>query len=161
LAQVRTGTLFRYAHSKGELLCMAANEEFTAIVESVPATADPAADLPVLRDPLIAGLRRPPERGAAYDTAAVVRERGPRRAAAARILREVRRILGVILARRTGHGQDDPALGAPARTVFDGPYMEIARSGVDADPRRDHRAELRGHVDRVLHGVLPTLSGLR
>ncbi len=161
LAEVGTGTLFRYAHSKGELLCMVANEEFTAIVESVPDTGDPVEDLLVLCDPFIAGLRRQPENVVAYHRETLFGELGPHRAEALRILREVRRIVGVILARRTGHGQDDPALGAPARTVFDVLYMEIVRSGVDADPRRDHRAELRGHVDRVLHGVLPTLSGLR
>ena len=38
-AEVSTGTLFRYARSKGELLCMVANEDLRMMVESLPDTA--------------------------------------------------------------------------------------------------------------------------
>src|SRR5699024_7888935 len=134
LAEVGTGTLFRYAHSKGELLCMVANEEFTAIVESVPDTGDPVEDLLVLCDAVIAVLALQPETGLDFRRETLFAEPRPHRAEALRRRREVRRTVGAILARRTGHGQDDPPLGAPARTVFDVPYLHIVRSEVDADP---------------------------
>src|SRR5699024_7887821 len=102
-----------------------------------------------------------PENVVAYHRETLFGELDPHRAEALRILREVHRIDGVILARRTSHGQDDPALGAPARTGFDVLYRKDVRSGVDVDRRWDHQADVRGRVDRVLHGVLPTRSGLR
>lgn len=156
LAEVGTGTLFRYAHSKGELLCMVANEDFTPMVESAPDTSDPVEDLLVLCDPLIAALQRQPENVVAYHRETLFGEPGPHRSEALRILRELRGIIAAILARHSGRPTDDPGLPGPAQTVFDVLYMEIVRAGVDGDPARDHRSALRHHVERVLHGALPS-----
>lgn len=161
LAEVGTGTLFRYARSKGELLCMVANEGFTAIVETVPDTGDAVDDLLALCDPLVAALNRQPENIVAYHRETLFGDDGPHRAEALRILGQLRGIVGVILARHSGRARDDRALAGPAQTVFDVLYMEIVRAGVDATPGLDHRAELRGHVDRVLHGALPSTPGDR
>lgn len=166
-AGVGTGTLFRYASSKGEMLCMAVNEEFTQIAGKVPVTGDPDEDLLALCDPLIAGLRNHPENVVAYHRETLFGESGPHRAEALRILRELRGIVARILAAHTAHKPDDRTLDAPARTVFDVIYMEVVRAAVDAqrgtDQRtgaaRDHRTDLAGHIHRVLHGVLPTLAG--
>ena len=165
-AGVGTGTLFRYAHSKGEMLCLAVNEEFTEIAGTVPVTGDPVDDLLTLCDPMIAGLRNHPENVVAYHRETLFGESGPHRAEALRILRELRRIVAGVLATHTTREADDPALSGPARTVFDVIYMEVVRAAVDAQlepaqrpgPDRDHRTELAGHIHRVLHGVLPTLA---
>lgn len=156
LAEVGTGTLFRYARSKGELLCMVANEDFTPMVESAPDTSDPVEDLLVLCDPLIGALQRQPENVVAYHRETLFGEPGPHRTEALRILRELRCITAAILARHSGRPTDDPGLPGPAQTVFDVLYMEIVRAGVDGDPARDHRSALRDHVERVLHGALPS-----
>lgn len=85
-AEVGTGTLFRYAQSKGELLCMVANEEFRAMVETVPDTGDPVEDLVTLCDPLFSALENQPENIVAYHRETVFGEPGPHRAEAQRIL---------------------------------------------------------------------------
>lgn len=161
-AEVGTGTLFRYAQSKAELLCMVANEDLRAMVEAVPDTGDPVEDLVHLCEPLIVALDNQPENIAAYHRETLFGEPGPHRAAAQGILGEVRGIIGVILARHAGDAGDtedtaDPGLlTGPAQTVFDVMYMTIVRSGVDRLPGRDHRDELREHVRRVLNGALPS-----
>lgn len=158
LAQVGTGTLFRYARSKGELLCMVANDEFRAMVDTIPDTGDPVEDLVVLCEPLLAALERQPENIAAYHRETLFGEPGPHRAEAQRILGELRGSIGVVLARHSGAGPAE--LRGPAQTVFDVLYMEIVRSGVESSPSRDHRAELREHVRHVLHGAIPRDAGI-
>ena len=153
-AEVGTGTLFRYARSKGELLCMVANEEFRAMVETVPDTGDPVEDLVALCGPLFTALENHPENIVAYHRETVFGEPGPHRAEAQRILRELRGIIGLILARHSPGLQEAPDLDGAAQTVFDVLYMCIVRSGIDRSPGRDHRADLREHVERVLHGAL-------
>lgn len=154
LADVGTGTLFRYAQSKGELLCMVANEDFSTMFGTVPDTGDPVEDLLVLCDPLVVALGRQPENVVAYHRETLFGDPGPHRAEALRILAGLRDVIAAVLARHSGLGPDDAALSDPSQTVFDVLYMEIVRAGIAADLDRDHRAELRGHVDRVLHGVL-------
>lgn len=154
LAEVGTGTLFRYAHSKGELLCMVANEDFTSMAETPPDTGDPAEDLVAFCAPIFAALSKQPENVVAYHRETLFGDPGPHRAEALRILGELRGIIGMILARHSDLAADSSALAASAQTVFDVIYMEIVRAGVDANTDRKHRAELRGHLERVLHGVL-------
>lgn len=158
LAEVGTGTLFRYAQSKGELLCMVANENFRAMVDTVPDTGDPVEDLVVLCEPLLTALDQQPENIAAYHRETLFGEHGPHRQEAQRILRELRGIIGIILARHTGRDAAATDLVSAAQTVFDVLYMSIVRSGADPTAGRDHRSELSGHVHRVLHGALPDLT---
>ncbi|MDX2355322.1 TetR/AcrR family transcriptional regulator [Dietzia sp. PP-33] len=158
LAEVGTGTLFRYARSKGELLCMVANEEFRAMVDTVPDSGDPVTDLVTLCDPLFSALERQPENIAAYHRETLFGEPGPHRAEAQRILGELRGIIGVILARHSGRPAGATDLDSPAQTVFDVLYMSIVRSGVERSRGGDHRADLREHVARVLYGALPGLA---
>lgn len=158
LAEVGTGTLFRYARSKGELLCMVANEDFLAMVDTVPDTGDPVEDLVVLCDPLLAALDQQPENIAAYHRETLFGDHGPHREEAQRILRELRGIIGIILARHSGRDVGSTDLVGAAQTVFDVLYMSIVRSGVGLTVGRDHRSELSEHVHRVLHGTLPGLT---
>lgn len=154
LAEVGTGTLFRYAQSKGELLCMVANEDFTSMAETAPDTGNPAEDLLVLCEPLFAALRRQPENVVAYHRETLFGDPGPHRAEALRILGELRGIIGTILVRYSSSTADEATIEASAQIVFDVIYMEIVRAGVRANTDRVHRDELRGHIERVLHGAL-------
>lgn len=158
LAEVGTGTLFRYAQSKGELLCMVANEDFRAMVDTVPDTGDPVEDLVILCDPLLSALDRQPENIAAYHRETLFGEPGPHREEAQRILGELRGIISVILAKHSGRPAGSTDLMGAAQTVFDVLYMSIVRSGVDLSFSGDHRSELKEHVHRVLHGALPDLT---
>ncbi len=160
LADVGTGTLFRYAQSKGELLCMVANEDFSGLLDTVPDTGDPVEDLLALCDPLVAALVRQPENVVAYHRETLFGDPGPHREVALRILAGLRGIIGAVLARPAGLDPDDPALTGPSQTVFDVLYMEIVRAGVAGDPDRDHRTELRAHIHRALHGSLDVAGSI-
>ena len=158
-AEVGTGTLFRYAQSKGELLCMVANDQFRAMVETVPDTGDPVDDLIVLCSPLLLALDGQPENIAAYHRETLFGEPGPHRAEAQRILRDLRGIIAVILGRYSREDASPENLDASAQTVFDVMYMTIVRCGVERSAARDNRAELTDQVRRVLHGALPSAAG--
>lgn len=158
MAEVGTGTLFRYARSKGELLCMVANEDFLAMIDTVPDTGDPVEDLVELCEPLLAALKRQPENIAAYHRETLFGEPGPQRDEAQRILNELRGIIAVVLAGHTGRPAGSTELEGPAQTVFDVMYMTIVRSGVEWSPTRDHRAELREQVRCVLYGALSSIT---
>lgn len=160
LAEVGTGTPFRYARSKGELLCMIANEDFRLMVESLPDTGDPVEDLVELCEPLVRALERQPENVAAYHRETLFGEPGPHRDEAQQILVELRGSIAEVLARHCGGTATAARLTGPAQTVFDVMYMTIVRSGVDRSPDLDHRGELRKHVRRVLHGTLAAASAV-
>lgn len=158
LAEVGTGTLFRYARSKGELLCMFANEDLRVMVQSLPYTGDPVNDLVGLCEPLFLALENQPENIAAYHRETLFGEPGPHRDEAQQILLDLRGGIAEILARHSGGGTSPDQLTGPAQTVFDVMYMTIVRSGVDWSPDLDHREELRENVQRVLHGALPAAT---
>lgn len=160
LAEVGTGTLFRYARSKGELLCMFANEDLRVMVETLPDTGDPVDDLVALCEPLFRALENQPENIVAYHRETLFGESGPHRDAAQQILRDLRGSIAKILARHSGSTAHPDQLVGPAQTVFDVMYMTIVRSGVDRSHHHDHRSELRQHVQRVLHGALPASTTL-
>lgn len=157
-AEVGTGTLFRYARSKGELLCMVANDDFRLMVDSLPDTGDPVEDLVQLCEPLVRALENQPDNVAAYHRETLFGEPGPHRDEAQRILLDLRGRIAEVLARHSGGGADPAHLIGPAQTVFDVMYMTIVRSGVRRAPDLDHRGELRAHVRRVLHGALAAAS---
>ncbi|NLD84810.1 MAG: TetR/AcrR family transcriptional regulator [Actinomycetales bacterium] len=158
LARVGTGTLFRYAQSKGELLCMFANEDLRLIVETPPDTGHPLDDLITLCEPLFLALENQPENIVAYHRQTLFGEPGPHREAAQQILRELRDSIGQILTRH-GAGNSGPEdLTGRAQTVFDVMYMSIVRSGVDRTRHPDPRGELRRHVQHVLCGALPAAA---
>lgn len=159
-AEVGTGTLFRYARSKGELLCMIANEDLRMMVESLPDTGDPVEDLVGLCEPLVRALENQPENIAAYHRETLFGEPGPHRNEAQQILLELRGSIAEVLSRHSGGSVGPAQLAGPAQTVFDVIYMTIVRCGVDLSPNLDHRAELREHVRRVLHGTLAASAGI-
>lgn len=153
-AEVGTGTLFRYARSKGELLCMIANEDLRVMVETLPDTGDPVEDLVGLCEPLVLALENQPENIAAYHRETLFGEPGPHRDEAQQILLELRGSIAEVLSRHSGGSAGPGQLAGPAQTVFDVMYMTIVRSGVDRSPDFDHRGQLREQLQRVLHGAL-------
>lgn len=155
LAEVGTGTLFRYAQSKGELLCMVANDEFRAMAEVVPDTGDPVDDLVTLCEPLLVALDRQPENIAAYHRETLFGEPGPHRSEALRILGELRELIAAVLAGHSAAPTTATALAGPAQTVFDVLYMTIVRCGVERAAAPDSRRALTEQVRHVLYGVLP------
>lgn len=159
-AEVGTGTLFRYAHSKGELLCMIANEDLRVMIESLPDTGDPVEDLVGLCEPLVRALENQPENVAAYHRETLFGEPGPHRNEAQQILLELRGSIAEVLSRHCGGSAGPEQLAGPAQTVFDVIYMTIVRCGVDRSPDLDHRRELRKHVRRVLHGTLAAAAAV-
>ncbi len=159
-AGVGTGTLFRYARSKGELLCMIANEDLRVMVDSLPDTGDPVDDLVGLCEPLVRSLENQPENIAAYHRETLFGEPGPHRDEAQQILLELRGRIAEVLARHSGEDVTRDQLTSPAQTVFDVMYMTIVRSGVDRSPHPDHRSELRRHVHRVLYGTLTAAAAV-
>ncbi|WP_010541848.1 TetR/AcrR family transcriptional regulator [Dietzia alimentaria] len=158
-AEVGTGTLFRYAQSKSELLCMVANDQFRAMVETIPDTGDPVEDLVVLCNPLLLAVDNQPENIAAYHRETLFGEPGPHRAEAQQILRELRGIITVILGRYSADNAAPESLHASAQVVYDVMYMTIVRCGVERSASRDSRKEFTDHVRRVLHGALPSPAG--
>ena len=158
LAEVGTGTLFRYARSKGELLCMVANEEFRAMVETVPGTGAPVDDLVTLCDPLLVALDRQPENIVAYHRETLFGEPGPHRAEAQRILGELRDLIATVLAGHSAPSTTEETLVGPAQTVFDVLYMTIVRCGVERSTASSSREQLTEQVRHVLYGVLPTAA---
>lgn len=157
LADVGTGTLFRYAQSKGELLCMVANADFRGSLEHKTLTGDPVEDLLTLTQPLVAAVDRQPENAVAYHRESLFGEPGPHRAEALTILDGYLHAIAEVLAHSSGRADSDPEVLDAAQTVFDVVYMELVRSGVHALPAGRRADDLRRHLSRVLSGALPTL----
>ena len=154
LADVGTGTLFRYAQSKGELLCMVANAEFRGSLEGTGGTGNPVEDLIALTEPLVAAIDRQPENAVAYHRHTLFGEPGPHRDEALRILGGYLHAIAEVLARATGRQSSEAEVIDSAQTVFDVVYMELVRSGVHPQLGGDRTERLRGHLHRVLDGTL-------
>ena len=157
-AEVGTGTLFRYAQSKGELLCLVANEEFRDLVGVVPDTGDVVSDFMNLCRPFLRVLRVQPDNAVAYHRETIFGEPGPHREEALRILGELRNTISTILSRESGRAADDSEIRAAAYTVFDVIYMEIVRAGVNPRTHSNLEAIFRAHIERVVHGTIPYLT---
>ncbi|MFD2393829.1 TetR/AcrR family transcriptional regulator [Dietzia aerolata] len=114
-AEVGTGTLFRYARSKGELLCMVANDDFRLMVDSLPDTGDPVEDLVQLCEPLVRALENQPDNVAAYHRETLFGEPGPHRDEAQRILLDLRGRIAEVLARHSGEARTPRTSSAPRR----------------------------------------------
>lgn len=158
-AGVGTGTLFRYAQSKGELLCLVANEEFRDRVGLVPGSGDVVSDFVSLCRPFLRVLRAQPDNAVAYHREVIFGEPGPHREEALRILGDLRDTISAILARESGRGTEESEVRAAAYTVFDVIYMEIVRAGVNPRIHSNLESIFRAHMERVVHGTVPFLTG--
>lgn len=160
-ADVGTGTLFRYASSKAELLMMVLNEQMRlATREGVLASASgdsPVDAIMALLAPQIHLSLEFPENTAVYQREILFgSERGPYRAEALARISELENAIADILARfalvrRLRSGVD---LRGAARTMFSTLHMELIRVSLGREDPQALPGTLRAHVDVLLYGVL-------
>jgi TetR/AcrR family transcriptional regulator, cholesterol catabolism regulator len=160
-ADVGTGTLFRYASSKAELLMMVMNEQMRlATREGVAASsagASPADAIMALLAPQINLNQAFPENTAVYQREILFcTEHGKYRAEALARISELEDAIGDILTRfaRTRRVRDGVDLHGAARTVFSTLHMELIRVSLGRENPQTLTATLRSHVDVLLYGVL-------
>jgi AcrR family transcriptional regulator len=158
-ADVGTGTLFRYASSKAELLLMVMNEQMR-LTTQVGVTESTAADSP---DDAIMALLKPhiqlsqafPENTAVYQREILFgAEQGKYRTEALARISELEDAVGNILGRfaRTHRIRDD--IDGAARTVFSTLHMELIRVSLGRQDPQTLTATLSSHIDVLLRGIL-------
>jgi AcrR family transcriptional regulator len=167
-ADVATGTVFRYAASKAELLLMVYNQELRAAIDeglrAAAAQPDPVQAVDALVQPVLAGSARNPLTVVAYQRELLF---GPvteaYRAAGLALVGELEEAVASLLttaARSTG--LDGPAVQAEAhraaRTVFAALSLLLAGPSTGAHPEATPAVELRGQVEQIVRGFLATSS---
>jgi len=161
LADVGTGTLFRYASSKAELLMMVMNEQMrrdTRLgIEKSSFEASPADAIMTLLAPQIQVSLAYPENTAVYQREILFgAEQGRYRTEAVARISELENAVGDILAglARTRRIRDGVDLPGAARTAFATMHMELIRISLGREDPQTLPAILRSHIDVLLHGVL-------
>jgi TetR/AcrR family transcriptional regulator, cholesterol catabolism regulator len=160
-ADVGTGTLFRYASSKAELLMMVMNEQMRldtrAGIAAAAAGTSPTEAIMALLAPQIHLPLAFPENTAIYQREILFgTEQGQYRTEALARISELEDAIGDILGRftpthRIRAGVD---LHGAARTTFATLHMEMLRVTFGREDPRTLTATLRSHVDVLLYGVL-------
>ncbi len=160
-ADVGTGTLFRYASSKAELLLMVMNEQmrFTTcrgVAESLAADSPDNAIMALLEPQIHLSLTFP-ENTAVYQREILFgTEQGTYRTEALARISELEDAVGDILARfaKTHRIRDDIDLTGAARTVFSTLHMELIRVSLGRQDPQTLIATLGAHIDVLLLGIL-------
>lgn len=160
-ADVGTGTLFRYATSKAELLMMVMNEEMRLAtrrgVTSAASGASSTEAILALLAPQIEASQAYPENTAVYQREILFgTEQGEYRLEALARISELEDAIGDILERflRTSRVRDGVDLPGAARTIFSTLHMELIRVSLGLVDSHTLAATLRSHVDALLYGVL-------
>jgi len=161
LADVGTGTLFRYASSKAELLMMVMNEQMrvdtrTGVAASSSA-GSPADAILRLLEPQIQMSLAYPENTAIYQREILFgTEQGRYRSEAVARIAELEEAIGDILAgfARTRQVREGVDLQVAARTAFATMHMELIRVSLGREDPQTLPEILRSHVDLLLYGVL-------
>ena len=160
-ADVGTGTLFRYASSKAELLMMVMNEQMRldthAGIAAAASGTSPTEAIMALLAPQIHLPLAFPENTAVYQREILFgTEQGQYRTEALARISELEEAIGDILGRftlthRVRQGVD---LHGAARTAFSTLHMELLRVTFGREDPQTLAATLRSHVDVLLYGVL-------
>ncbi|MBC7442733.1 MAG: TetR/AcrR family transcriptional regulator [Ramlibacter sp.] len=160
-ADVGTGTLFRYASSKAELLMMVMNEQMRLDTrEGIAAAASGTSPTEAIMALLAPQIHLPlafPENTAVYQREILFgAEHGQYRTEALARISELEEAIGDILGRftsthRVRHGVD---LRGAARTIFSTLHMELIRVSIGREDPQTLTATLRSHVDVLVYGVL-------
>jgi AcrR family transcriptional regulator len=160
-ADVGTGTLFRYASSKAELLMMVMNEQMRLDTrEGIAAAASGTSPIEAIMALLMPQIHLPsafPENIAVCQREILFgTEQGQYRTEALARISELEDAIGDILGRftstlRVGPGVD---LSGAARTIFSTLHMELIRVNIGREDPETLTATLRSHVDVLLYGVL-------
>lgn len=163
LADVASGTLFRYATTKAELLLMVYNEEYRAAIErGIHAAADESGAerrLRALLGPLLTASRTNSENTAVYQREVLFGDPDEQyRAAGLELSRQLQESIAAILL------DDDPRVPpttgseVAARAISDILHLEIARSGLGRDSSEDLLGLVFAQIDLVVIGFRATLS---
>ena len=159
-ADVGTGTLFRYASSKAELLMMVMNEKMRLDTrEGIAASAagtSPTEAIMALLAPQIHLPSAFPENTAVYQREILFgTEQGQYRTEALARISELEKAIGDILGRFTSTLRVKPGvdLNGAARTTFSTLHMELIRVSIGREDPDTLTATLRSHVDVLLYGV--------
>ena len=160
-ADVGTGTLFRYASSKAELLMMVMNEQMRLDTrEGIAAAASGTSPTEAIMALLAPQIHLPlafPENTAVYQREILFgTEQGQYRTEALARISELEDAIGDILGQftlthRVRAGVD---LHGVARTTFSTLHMELLRVSFGRGDPQTLTATLRAHVDVMLYGVL-------
>ena len=160
-ADVGTGTLFRYASSKAELLMMVMNEQMRLDTrEGIAAAASGTSPTEAIMALLAPQIHLPmefPENTAVYQREILFgTEQGQYRTEALARISELEEAIGDILGRfththRVRQGVD---LHGAGRTTFATLHMELLRVAFGREDPQTLTATLRSHVDVLLYGVL-------
>ena len=160
-ADVGTGTLFRYASSKAELLMMVMNEQMRldthAGIAAAASGTSPTEAIMALLTPQIHLPLAFPENTAVYQREILFgTEQGQYRTEALARISELEDAIGDILGRftRTHRVREGVDLHGAARTTFSTLHMELLRVGFGREDPQTLSATLRSHVDVLLYGVL-------
>jgi TetR/AcrR family transcriptional regulator, cholesterol catabolism regulator len=160
-ADVGTGTLFRYASSKAELLMMVMNEQMRldtrAGIDAAASGTSPTEAIMALLAPQIHLPMAFPENTAVYQREILFgTEQGQYRTEALARISELEDAIGDILGRftRTHRVRAGVDLHGAARTTFATLHMEMLRVTIGREDPRTLTATLRSHVDVLLYGVL-------
>ncbi|KQW06205.1 hypothetical protein ASC66_06655 [Leifsonia sp. Root4] len=174
-ADVATGTLFRYATSKAELLLMVHNEYYgralDAAERALPRSADVADCIAALLTPIVESGRQSDENTAAYQQAVMFggpsdRYRGEALELIARLQRRLADTLTEAwvrlhpVATATTGGADEPGAtpdaGPAARAIFAALQLETAHATLTAVPLEQQLDDILNQVDVISRGYLHT-----
>ncbi|NNH74663.1 TetR/AcrR family transcriptional regulator [Nocardia uniformis] len=167
-AEIAAGTLFRYAASKGELLLMVYNAEFTAALEAGERVsrlqADPVEAVVALVRPTLEAAADHVENAVAYQRELLFgspaeKYRADGLALVARLEADIAERL---IATAGGHGLDGPQLEEQARlagrSVFAALHLALAQPATGAHPGPDAAADLRGQISQIVAGFHTALT---
>ena len=161
LADVGTGTLFRYASSKAELLMMVMNEQMRldtrAGIDAAASGTSPTEAIMALLAPQIHLPLAFPENTAVYQREILFgTEQGQYRTEALARISELEDAIGDILERfaQLRRVRDGVDLTGAARTVFSTLHMELIRVSLGRKDPQTLTATLGSHIDVLLYGVL-------
>lgn len=172
-ADVATGTLFRYATSKAELLLMVHNEYYRRALDTaeraLPRSDDVADCIAALLTPIVESGRRNDENTAAYQQAVMFggpseRYRGEALELIARLQRRLAATLAQAWAGQQPAAADPlgatqpatPDAGAAARAIFAVLQLETAHATLTALPLEQQLDDILNQVDVITHGYLHT-----
>ena len=171
-ADVGTGTLFRYATSKAELLLMVHNEYYgralDAAERALPRSVDVADCIAALLTPIVESGRQSDENTAAYQQAVMFggpseRYRGEALELIARLQRRLAATLAQAWAGRhpaatadSGEPGATPDAGAAARAIFAVLQLETAHATLTALPLQQQLDDILNQVDVITRGYLHT-----
>jgi len=160
-ADVGTGTLFRYASSKAELLMMVMNEQMrldtSQGIAAALAGGSPIEAILALLAPQIGASLASPENTAVYQREILFgTEQGEYRLEALARIAEMEDAIGDILERfaQATRVRDGVDLRAAARTTFSTLHMELIRVSLGRENPGTLDATLRSHIEALLYGVL-------